>query len=348
MQQLKCVLFLLIIMVFSCSNDNEMIMEDVSINELSVKRVYGDGSTYCAFTSLIKRDGIFYIAFREGMKHYGPGDYGVIRILKSSDLENWDLMTTITCNEVDLRDPCLSIRPDGKMHLVCGARILSKDTYITRTYVATEIRDGVFSEPTEAIFPNLPNSNVVRWLWRLTWNGQMGYGACYQLESSKDSYHLTLLSTKDGFSFQKVTDLKVQGSPSETRLRFDENNTMIALVRNDSKNIGYIGRSFYPYTEWDWKSLGVYVAGHDFVIDDDKMVLVTRMSYNGANRTAVFVGNLEGNFQLNQILQSGGDTSYCSIVDLDDEYVISYYAAINEAMPSIYIARISKIDISMD
>ena len=70
-----------------------------------MSRVYGDGSTYCAFTSLVKRGIVTMFAFREGMKHYGPDDFGVIKILKSKDLHSWDVVGSISCSEVDLRDP---------------------------------------------------------------------------------------------------------------------------------------------------------------------------------------------------------------------------------------------------
>ena len=135
---------------------------------------------------LLKED--YYIAFREGMKHYGPDDFGVIKIL-------------ISCSEVDLRDPCLSIMPDGKLLLSCGARMFSEKTWITKSYYAEETNTDVFNGPYEAELPPIPNSREDCWIWRLTWNKQVGYGVCYHSDGVGNNCEISLMKTLNGKLF---------------------------------------------------------------------------------------------------------------------------------------------------
>ena len=45
--------------LFSCNKEEQTINNHDERESVSVSRVYGDGSTYCAFTSLVKR-GLLY------------------------------------------------------------------------------------------------------------------------------------------------------------------------------------------------------------------------------------------------------------------------------------------------
>lgn len=316
-------------------------------NEIEIKKVYGDGSTYCAFTSLVKRDGFYYIAFRESMMHVGPGDYGAIKIIRSDDLENWNVVANIKAKEIDLRDPCLCIMKDGRILLTCGARMLVDNRYVTRTYYSKENSDGSFPNVKKCLLPELTGAKLCEWLWRLTWKDDIGYGFCYKQDEVGGKFALSLLKTEDGESFQHVAEMNLLGMPSEAKIQILEDKSMLAIVRNDDSSapFGYIGRSFPPYTQWDWKQLDIYIAGEDFIVDGEKIILCTRTRYNVADRTCIFIGDLNGNFRWNYILPSrkeGGDTSYGGIVDAGEEYIISYYTKIYSLMPSIYLARMPK------
>ena len=338
-------LFLLMITCFTgCAQ--ESLWESIQ-PKVTVSKVYGDGSTYCAFTSIVKRGDSYYVAFREGKTHAYDGDYGIIKILKSSDGTTWERFYDISAETIDLRDPDLSVKPDGKLQLHCGARILTDEgVYITKTYYADEDSDG-FTNPEPVIMPKDITWDATSWIWRLTWHNNVGYGVSY------GSDKLVLLKTRDGRQFETIGSLSISGQPTECRIRFKDDGTAIMLVRRDQAgmNKGYMGKSMPPYKVWEWKELNIYIAGEDFLIDGDRIILATRMTQNIGSWTAVWFGDNAGNFNWCYTLPFGctkiaGDTAYAGMLNEDDEILISYHAVSNGDKPSIFLARIPKAIIS--
>ena len=335
---------MIVSIISSCTEKYEF-TDDIHNAVISVNKIYGDGSRYCAFTSLIKRDFNYYLAFREGSSHIGVDDYGVIRILKSNDLKNWRIIATISEEFVDLRDPNLSIMPDGNILLICGARIKEGDTYITKTYYAKEYQENFSNLFLANIRPKNGFSNI-SWVWKVTWHGGKGYGVCYGNNKAGDSFSISLVATNDGEDYEILKNFSIEGSPSEARVRFTDDNTMIILLRRGPLERGMIGSSKPPYSEWEWRELNVYLAGQDFIIDEDRIICVTRTSQDVFEKTCVYWGQTNGNFEWSYILPSsgkGGDTSYGSILAEDNEYVISYYSMHETEKPSIYIVTIPKL-----
>lgn len=316
-----------------------------SLSGISVKKIYGDGSTYCAFTSLVKRANVYYLAFREGDSHVAPGDYGVIRIMSSLDGEIWDLMQTLSVSNIDLRDPDISIMPEGKLMVLCGARILTEDNkYITRTYCSIE-NNNKFCQPELVNLPQEVCWDECSWVWRLTWQDKVGYGVCY------GDGGITLVKTIDGKTFDIVKHLDINGEPNECQIRFDADKTAYMMVRRSGETgrglNGYMGISNPPYNQWKWKELSIYLAGQDFVIDKNRIVVATRMTQNIGDRTSLWFGNLLGEFSWCYTLPYGGesgksDTAYAGLLDEEKEYWVSYYAIHEGEKPSIYLVKLSK------
>ena len=94
----------------------------------SVEKIW-DQATHCALTDLIRYRDAWYCAFRESNKHvYGTN--GIIRIIVSQDGLVWATAATFHEEGVDLRDPKLSITPDGRlMLLVEGLSIPAKNMF---------------------------------------------------------------------------------------------------------------------------------------------------------------------------------------------------------------------------
>ena len=157
---------------------------------------------------------------------------------------------------------------------------------------------------------------------------------------------MSLLKTADGKEYEKVTDLNVPGEPTEAKVSFMQNGTMIAFVRRGYKEKGYMGKSVPPYTEWNWQELPIYLAGQNFIIDGDKIIRNKRLSTNIEERTAIWYGDINGNFQWNYIFPSSGtnsDTAYSSILKKDGEIWISYYFMHESQKPCIYLAKIPEV-----
>ncbi len=325
-------------------------MTDETVNTASLiktKRIYGDGSTYCAFTSLVKRNNTYYVAFREGETHVAEGDYGVIRILKSNDGEKWNVIHTVSEDQVDLRDPNLSVTPQGNLLLLCGARLKLEDgTYYTKTYYTLELND-TFERAKEVIVPSEIN-DLSCWIWRLTFFGDLGYGVAYRSNDGRN-FTLSLVKTANGSNYELICNIDVPDTPSETRLRFTPDGTMFAMVRRAGSNMkggkGYYGKSNSPYINWEWKELNIYLAGQDFIIDNDNIVCATRVSQNIGEFTSLYFGDMTGTFRWNYVLPSSGtssDTAYAGLLDDGNEYWVTYYSMHETTKPSVYIAKIPK------
>lgn len=314
-------------------------------NTIHVERIYGNGYTYCAFTTLIKWKGSYYLAFREGSTHVSPGDYGIIVILKSIDGENWVVSQKLSVNEVDLRDPNLSIMPDGSLYLLCGARKkIDNDTYATSTLYSISA-DGIFEYLNDIKISFDKNEYTSFWVWRIEWFNNIGYGTVYA-KGRDGIYHAFLVSTNNGTTFNYISMMDIGNSPTECRIRLLGDGTMVALMRNDytkSKG-GYIGKNLPPYTNWEWKETNIPFAGQDFVLINNNVFAVTRTKQNGQEKTGLFLIDLDGNVYWQYILPSYGkasDTAYGSICKNEKDYWVSYYSMHETKKPAIYLARIS-------
>lgn len=309
----------------------------VTVAQIVTSKVYGDGSTYCAFTSLIKKDSIYYLAFREAQTHVSEGDFGVIKILTSVDGEKWVVFQTISKPNVDLRDPNLSVSPKGAVILLCGARMKhNQGYYITKTLFA-DMKRGGFSSLQNISLPDSLDDKYCAWCWRLSWTGKTGYTIEYQHYGKNQK--VDLLKTKDGKKYKWVASLDVPNVPSEGVVRVAEDGKMTAVVRT-SKN-GFIGHSTYPYKQWQWEEIPLFVGAHDVSIEDYKFVCASRKHTSQGSKTCVYYGSPNNNpFSRSVLLPSGGDTGYCSVLKVEDEWWVSYYSSHESQKPSIFLAKI--------
>src|SRR5262245_41032092 len=74
-----------------------------------------DRAPHSAFTDLVRFKGRWFCVFREGKAHVSPD--GAVRVLTSEDGKKWESAALLTSKTADLRDPKLTVTPDGKLHL---------------------------------------------------------------------------------------------------------------------------------------------------------------------------------------------------------------------------------------
>src|ERR1700733_7477221 len=85
---------------------------------LSFRKIWQQ-ALHNAMTDLINYRNQWHCVFRESDKHVF-GIAGVIRIIASVDGHSWASIATFSIPGVDLRDPKLSLVPDGRLMLLCG------------------------------------------------------------------------------------------------------------------------------------------------------------------------------------------------------------------------------------
>jgi hypothetical protein len=299
---------------------------------VGVARIW-DGGAHNAFTDLIRWRDRWYCTFREGDDHVG-GD-GRIRILVSSDGETWTSAALVGEAGIDLRDPKLSTTPDDRLMIVAGGSVYDGKRYLGRQpRVMFSPDGGSWSAPHRVLEEG-------DWLWRVTWHEGRAYGATYKaLPGESAEWALTLVSSADGRSFDRVTTLSVPGRPNETTIRFMPEGEMVALVRREAGDrLAWVGRSRAPYTAWTWRAAPHQVGGPNFIRLPDGALWASGRSYPGGPKTVVARMTLDGGYEPVLTLPSGGDTSYAGMVWHADLLWVSYYAS-HEGKTAIYLARV--------
>jgi len=319
---------------------------------LEVRKIW-DQAPHNAFTDLIAHKGKFYCTFREGGGHvpWPSNINGTIRILESDDGERWQSLALISKDEYDLRDPKLSVMPDGKIMILMGgsrynnftSEILGRLTHVS----FFDPRTGTITEPAPVkIDPKVASGND--WLWRVTWHKGNGYGVVTRLSyvnNVKTLQEVFLIKTTNGVDYALIADLGLTGDPGlrafphEATVCFTPDDSMLILIPR--LGTGYLGCSVPPYREWTWSDTGKRLGGSNIIhYKGDKYIVATRsFQYEGDPHTAVYATSPNGKFKCVTELPSHGDTSYPGLLIKDNLLWVSYYSS-HEGKTSIYLAKI--------
>ena len=307
--------------------------------QFKVQRIWDEH--YSAFPSIEKFDGRYYVTFREGEGHVFDKNgiaAGKIRVLRSNDGKKWKPVTLLAKDGFDLRDPKLSVAPDGRLVLVMGGSVYEGKKLVQRVPHVSFSSDGVqFSGPVPIVFgKEIPYG--MEWLWRLTWHDGIGYSVIY-------GEKFALVKTTDGLHYETITEIEADGQPNETTLRFTSDGRMAMMIRrekDDHGRYGWWGVSERPYTDWNFKPMGFGLGGPEFTILDDERVIMGTRSYflKDKPKTILLKGGLDGVFEEMCVLPSGGDCSYPGFLVVGDELWVVYYSSHELKRAAIYFTKI--------
>lgn len=305
---------------------------------LSVDRIW-DIPDHAAFTDLIYAYNTFFVCFRESDSHEASQD-GSIRILSSSDGIQWTSTALIYLPGRDLRDPMLSLMPNGSLMLTMGGSVYSDGKFRSRNPCVAFSSDGSNWSPVDIL--DMPGE----WIWRVTWHQGIGYGASYSFSDPEDinkPWLLKLYKTTDGLHYTYVAPLEISQSPSEATLRFTHDGTLIALVRR--QGTGWMGSASAPYEKWAWTDIAHRLGGPNFLIvnHNEEMWASSRQikkNLIGQVKASVVITKMGlTEYQPVLTLPSGGDCGYPGMVYRNGNLYISYYSS-HEGKASIYFAII--------
>lgn len=306
----------------------------------SVQKIWSHAD-HNALTDLIFFKNAWYCIFREA-SHHVYGNNGVIRLIKSHDGQNWESICERELEGIDLRDPKLSITPDGRLMMLVGGTIYEGKKYIVRQSRVSFSNDGEnWSEFELVIEPH-------EWLWRITWHKGKAYGASYRTfgkEEKLNDWQVRLWESEDGLNYTLITHWPIRSFPNETTLQFLDNDQMIAFVRRDGTRDrkAWIGSSSAPYTHWEWHITHGYFGGPNFIVLPDKSLWAAGRviigSAWGLYEQTVLASMSNTDYKPEIILPSWGDSSYPGLAYKDDELWMSYYSSHEKDKTCIYLAK---------
>jgi hypothetical protein len=292
-----------------------------------VQRIWGL-APHNAFTDLIRFKGRWYCVFREGLARDSAD--GVLRILTSADAEHWVSAALISSPRGELREPKLSLTPDGRLMLNAGAGFPHTQSLAWLSFDGRNWRDAV-----EVGEPGV-------WLWRVTWQRGMAYGIGYTATGRQFS---RLYVSREGLKYDAMVENLFQGGlSSEGSLLFLEDDTALCLLRRDEKGAhSVLGRSRPPYRAWEWKDLGLRLGGASLLRLEDGRIVAAGSLDNGDGRTALcWLDPQAGLLKPFLVLPSGGDSGGPGMALYDGLLWVSYHSS-HEGKTSIYLAKV-KLD----
>ena len=283
---------------------------------------------YSAFPSIVRYRGAWYVSFREGVSHIFDENgiaAGKTRILRSKNGRHWKSVALLEKDGYDLRDPKLSITPDGRLMVIQGGSVYVDKKLVQRTPQVSFSSDGrTFSDPQPVDYP-IPGGFA--WFWRMTWHDGIGYTVNY---GEADDNCLELLKTTDGVHFEKITDIALGGFPNETTVRFLQDGRMVMLIRREKEDkMACLGISEAPYADWQLRPLNFRIGGPEMAVLPDGALLIGGRAYfeDGEPRTCLWRGTVDGDFELWKTLPSGGDNSYPGFVLSGKKLTVVYYSS---------------------
>ena len=288
-----------------------------------------------AFTDLLVVNDRLLCTFREGDDHVHGRD-GTIQVIEHTHDGTWNSVAQLQEDGVDLRDPKLSLTPDGRVMLTCGGSVyVDRQLQSMTTRVAFADPDTMDFSPPAPIVVDEAIASDRDWLWRVTWHDGTGWGVLYQPFDETPEAHL--VKTTDGIQYQHAMRLPVDGAPNEVTLRFRDD-TMHALARRGGGDqLAMFGHAPPPWSNWTFTKLDERIGGPNFVDLDGEWVVAGRRYLPDEQRTFLATLDDAGAMTTLEVLPSGGDTSYPGLIVDDDRLLVSYYSS-HEGQTAIYLA----------
>jgi len=139
------------------------------------------------------------------------------------------------------------------------------------------------------------------------------------------------------------------GYPNESSIIFG-GDTAYCLLRRDGQPLhsdpksALLGVSEPPYTEWEWKDLGIRLGGPILLeAPNGRLVAAVRIheseDWHPSHTSVCWIDPDTGTFEESLRLPSGGDTSYAGLSMDNGLLWVSYYST-HEAKTSVYLAKV--------
>lgn len=302
-----------------------------------IKKI-GYKADHNAFVDLCAFNQQLFCCYREAENHLSAD--GTIRILSLDYAGNVLHSSQITIPKTDLRDPKITLTPEGHIMLIAYARQTSIDNKTIGRRNLMWVSQTGHSWTAAKEF-----ADRGWWLWRVRWHNNQAYGFAYNRK--QNAIHLYSGNPRRSFHLHQPRVLSLfkhkKGYPNESDLIFDKNKAF-ALVRRDADSYSaQLGHSTFPYKQWRWTDLGRYIGGPVMLRLDTNFALIAgRIVKQGRLVTGLLKMNLSnGHLQELLILPSKGDNSYPGLLIKEGKLYISYYSSHEDNKSCVYLAEIN-------
>ncbi len=320
----------------------------------SVWKAFDDGA-HDAFTDLCRFQGRLYLTFRSCPDGHGVSPNAKVVVLASDDDgAQWEPVFEFCVQDRDTRDPHFLVFRDTLFvytgtWLCDPARPERRDLNDHLGYAAWSLDGRAWSGP------QCLEGTYGHYVWRAAVCGDKAY-LCGRRrrnfqhnipgESEKELIQSAMLESDDGLVW-KTAALFAESYGDETAFLFEDDGSVIALVRGAGEPATRLCRAKPPYRDWTRVDLGVFIGGPLLTQWAGRyLVGGRRMTEDRGPKTVLYwlVGD-----QLHQAaeLPSAGDNSYPGFVPFSDrEGLLSYYSTHEGpsdqcGSTSIFLARLA-------
>lgn len=336
MKKLIALSLSIVVILQSCKKDIQTFTDITNLQQLSV----WNKAPFNSFTDLIKYNGSYYCAFREGSTHTSYD--GKIRIVTSTDSKTWNSFCLLSLKNEDLRDPHFFIDSNNILSLsTSGRQKNSRENFLYK------FQNGTFADNGQI------NADSVYYLWSFSkFNNSIysiGYNVYQPCYSTLNSNDLKIRLFKNGNEACGIFDSLPLHSwitsafvcPSEASMVFTPDSTLIAIVR-DQDVLGYshIGISKYPFTNFTWKKFPYYIRGPKLALLPDGRLFIAGASLINLYETYYAIVNPANDYAVETVktFPSAGDSGYPGVIIEGNSVLISYYSS-HEGNARVYIDR---------
>jgi hypothetical protein len=202
----------------------------------------GNKADHNAFVDLCEFNQQLICCYREAENHISAD--GSICILTLDTKGNVLYSSRIAIPKTDLRDPKISITPDGDILLIAYARQTSINNQTIGSRNLTWLSQTGHSWSADKEF-----ADRGWWLWRVRWHKDEAYGFAYNRK--QNAIHLYSGNPRSNFHLIQPFALSLKQHkkdyPNESDLIFDHDNAF-AIVRRDADSYtAQLGHSTFPY-----------------------------------------------------------------------------------------------------
>lgn len=308
----------------------------IKLELVEVKKVWAE-APHNAFTDLIRFQDKWFMTFREATTHMYDVPAGRVRVLTSDDGKTWKSAALLKfgTDADDLRDPKLSITPEGRLLLIAG--LAPKENRKTRQSLAWLSSDGIaWDGPTKI-------GEFNWWLWRVAWHPDgTAYGVAYDYAANRDEWTTRLYRSKDGLHYETLlARLASEPGANETAILFRKDGSALTVSRRGGKghDTALVGTAKGDFTQWTFHDLKQPIGGPHAIELPDGNVLVAGRFYDPTCTAIGWLDPEAGTLDKLLGLPSNKDTSYPGLVWHDSLLWVSYYSS-HEGRTSIYLAKV--------